>query len=498
VTTSWIRRGSALVVARGGALFVASPGGQVLRFEDASAELARVALEFWSEAHTEEELLAHLRALAGECEPALVTQTTAVLRDAGAIRPVSAPSAAVEAAPSARARVSAPPRARVLVGVSGAIAATEVPSLVQQLQARRFDVTVAMTAAARRFVSRDALEAITHRTVVTGFWRPPAHGPAPHIHLATWADLIVIYPASAATIARVAHAQCTDVLSTAVVASRAPVLMVPSMNDAMYRSEPVQRNLEMLRRDGRHVTLPGLGPEVAWRPSERGPMVGAAPPPAQIVMAVELLLVELLARRAATPATAEEWDRQYATTPLSELPWFTEELDADLAAAIRAVGSGRLLDVGTGPGAVALFAARSGFDVVATDLSPAALAAARARANGLPITWVLDDALDSRLWGRFDVAVDRGCLHCLPKSAWPRYAEAAARWVAPGGTLLLKLHAPGEAGRYATQPASEAELRELFAPTFSVVKVTPSFFEGTVRPPASALLAVLVRSTGNP
>jgi hypothetical protein len=490
VSASWIRQGSALVVARGGALIVAARAGQILRFEDASSELARVALEFWSEAHTEEELLAHLRALAGECEPDLVAQTVAVLRDAGAIRPVSAHSAAIEAAP----RAHGPPRARVLVGVSGAIAATEAPSLVQQLQARRFDVTVAMTAAARRFVSRDALEAITHRAVVTGFWRRPEQGPAPHIHLAAWADLIVLYPASAATIARVAHAHCSDVLSAAVVASRAPVLVVPSMNDAMYRSAAVQRNLELLRRDGRHLTLPGMGPEVAWRPSDRAPMVGAAPPPAQIVMAVELLLAELLARRATAPATAEAWDREYATTPLSELPWFTEELDADLSAAIRGAGSGRLLDVGTGPGTAALFAARSGFDVVATDLSPAALAAARARANGLPITWVLDDATDSRLWGRFDVAVDRGCLHCLPKSAWPRYAAAAARWLAPGGTLLLKVHAPEEEGRYGTHPASEAELREVFAPAFSLVKVTPSVFEGTVRPPARALLAVLVRS----
>ncbi len=487
---AWIRQGSALVVSHGSALLVASPAGQVLRFEDASADLARVALEFWSEAHTEEELLAHLRGLAGECEPGLVAQTTAVLRDAGAIRASSARPAEAEAAP----RAHGPPRARVVVGVSGAIAATEVPSLVRQLQARRFDVAVAMTAAARRFVAREALEAITHRAVVTGFWRRPEEGPAPHIHLATWADLIVLYPASAATVARVAQALCSDVVSAAVVASRAPVLVVPSMNDAMYRSAAVQRNLEGLRRDGRYVTLPGMGPEVAWRPSDRALMVGAAPPPAQIVAAVELLLADLLARRATAPATAEAWDRHYATTPLADLPWFTEQLDADLAEAIRAAGSGRLLDVGTGPGTAAIFAARAGFDVVATDLSPAALAAARGRANGLPITWVLDDATDSRLWGQFDVAVDRGCLHCLPKSAWPQYAQAAAQWLAPGGTLLLKVHAPQEEGRHGTHPASEAELREVFAPAFSVARVTASTFEGKVRPPAEALLAVLIRS----
>lgn len=236
----------------------------------------------------------------------------------------------------------------------------------------------------------------------------------------------------ATTIARVAHALCTDVVSATVVAARCPVLVVPSMNEAMYRSPAVQRNLELLRRDGRHITLPGVGSEVAWQPADRTPRMGPAPPPGQVVAAVELILSELLARRATTPATGEAWDRQYDTTPLSDLPWYTEELDADLSEAIRAVARGRLLDVGTGPGTAAIFAARQGHDVVATDVSRAALTAARQRAAGLPIAWMLDDATDSRLWGRFDVAVDRGCLHTLPRSVWPRYADAASRWVAPG------------------------------------------------------------------
>ena len=73
-----------------------------------------------------------------------------------------------------------------------------------------------MTAAAARFVSADSLEAISHREVYRGdFWQKHTHGPAPHIHLASWADLIVIYPATAAMIARIAHGTCADVLSAA-------------------------------------------------------------------------------------------------------------------------------------------------------------------------------------------------------------------------------------------------------------------------------------------
>jgi SAM-dependent methyltransferase len=494
MSTAWIRHGAALVVSHRDAVVVVAPGRPAIRFDDESAELVRVALDFWSEAHTEAELVAHLRSLAGECDPALVAQTTAVLRDAGALRAATTPAVA---APSRPPLAAAPARARVVVGVSGAIAAADVPSLVRELQSRRFDVTVAMTAAARRFVARGSLEAITHRSVPTGFWRRPEEGPAPHIHLAASADLIVVYPASAATLARLAHALCSDVVSAAVTAARCPVLVVPSMNDAMLRSPAVQRNLELLRRDGRHVTLPGFGQEVAWRPSERVATLGPAPPPSLVVAAIEAILAGLLARRASAPASGEAWDRQYETTPVRDLPWYTEELDADLAQAVREAAPRRLLDAGTGPGTAAIFAARLGLDVVATDVSAAALARARERAAGLPIAWVLDDVTDTRLWGRFDVAVDRGCLHCLPPSVWPRYADAAARWIAPGGRLLLKVHAPEEGDRHGTHPAGEAELRATFGASFDVARVTPSVFDGTTAPPPKALLAVLVRRGAN-
>jgi SAM-dependent methyltransferase/3-polyprenyl-4-hydroxybenzoate decarboxylase len=483
----WVRQGTALVVGQRDAVTIVSPNGKALRFDEASADLVRAALDFWSAPHTEEELLAHLRGLAGDCDATLVAQTTACLRDAGAI--AVAPASAVAARPA-----NEPARARVLVGVSGAIAATEAPALVRMLLARRFDVTVAMTPSARRFVSADSLEAITHRPVYRSFWRRHEHGPAPHIHLADWADLFVLYPASAATIARVAHGHCSDVLSAAATASTRPLLVVPSMNTSMYNSAAVQRNLDLLREDGHHVVYPASGSEVAWEPAARVPTLGAAPPPSQIVAAIELVLRDVLAARAAAPTTAQGWNRQYQAADVKELPWFTEELDADLAAELRTTATGRLLDVGTGPGTAAIFGARNGFEVVATDISEAALAAARARANGLRITWVVDDATDSRLWGQFDVAVDRGTLHCLPKSAWPKYAAAASRWIAPRGRLLLKLHAPEEKSRHGTNPASQDEIGALFGKDFSVAKVTPSVFDGTLRPSPKALLAVLVRN----
>jgi len=481
----WIRTAETLVLCHRDAVTVVGRDGSGLRFAGDSADLVRIALELWSVPHTEEELVDHLRALAGECDPALVAETTRCLHGAGAIQPFT-PRPTVPY-PGVRAR------ARVLLGVSGAIAATDAPALVRSLLARKLEVTVAMTASARRFVSAESLQAITHRPVYRSFRSQHEGAPAPHIQLAEWADLIVVYPATAATIARIAHGKCTDVLSATVTAARGQVLVVPSMNESMYLSGPVQRNLEHLRHDGRHVLLPGTGLEVATRPSARVPMLGPAPPPHQVVAAIEHLLKDVIAERSAPPASAEAWNRQYEEVATECLPWFTEELDADLATELRALGRGRLLDIGTGPGTAAVFAAQSGFDVVATDISAVALGLAQRRAGGLPIAWVLDDFVDSRLWGRFDVALDRGCLHCLPKSAWPRYARTMGRLVAPGGSLLLKVHAPEEGARYGTQPASADELAGVLGPEFSLVSARPSVFGGTVHPAPRANLVVLRR-----
>jgi SAM-dependent methyltransferase len=488
--TRWVRDSTAVVVQHRDALTVVGRDGAARRFTGASADLVRVALDFWSAPGTQEGLLHHLRTLAGDCDRALVAEAIECLRDAGAIR-----VAAAEATPRPDAAPGS--RGRVLVGISGAAAATDSPSLVRMLLARGFEVAVTMTAAARRFVTAESLEAITHRPVLRRFWQRSAPGAAPHIHLAAWADLIVLYPATASTIARIAQGECTDVLSAAVTAASCAILVVPSMNEAMYRSPAVERNLERLREDGHHTLLPGFGQEVAWEPSARTPTFGAAAPPSHVVAAVELLSKDLQTRRAAAPTSAEAWDRQYESGPMTTLPWFTEELDADLAEELRDAGGGQLVDVGTGVGTAAIFAARNGFHVVATDVSRTALSMARRRAGGLPIVWMADDVLESRLWGPFDVAVDRGCLHCLPRASWPKYAEAAGRLLAPGGRLLLKVHAPEESGRFGTHPAGEEDLATLFAEHFTLVRVRPSVFEGTVRPPPRALLAVLRRNGAN-
>jgi SAM-dependent methyltransferase len=263
----------------------------------------------------------------------------------------------------------------------------------------------------------------------------------------------------------------------------------------MWSSAPVRRNLDTLRADGRIVVHPAWGVEVAHRPEDRRPAVGPAPPPAAILEVIRTILAE---RPPALPRDPGEWDRLYASP--EALPWWTETLDEDLAAVLAeaaSTGAKRLLDLGAGAGTLAVEAARRGFEVVATDISAVALASGRRRAGELPIAWVLDDVTRTRLWGSFDVACDRGLLHCLDRAAWPAYAQAVARLIVPGGRLVLKVHAPDDAASLGTRPPTEDELAQLFAAAFVLSPAAPSRFPGPGQAPR-ALLYVLERRAAAP
>jgi SAM-dependent methyltransferase len=298
----------------------------------------------------------------------------------------------------------------------------------------------------------------------------------PHIDLAEWADLVLIAPASATTLSRLARGDCSDVVAATALATRAPVLLAPSMNARMYLAPAVQRNLETLRADGFLILHPGRGLEVAHDPRARQPVLGASPGPRELV---DLLAAVLKAtgrqppRRA--PHGAREWDSLYAASADGELSWHSERLDDDLADALPEASGAppMLLDVGTGLGTVAIEAARRGYTVVATDLAGKALARAQARAPQLPITWVEDDITASRLRGAFAVVVDRGCLHLLPAEGRPSYAATVTRLAAPGATLLLKVDSPAADQSRQTHRFNADELKALL-PAFELVRAAPS------------------------
>ena len=155
---------------------------------------------------------------------------------------------------------------RVVLGVSGGIASYKSCILARRLTEAGADVDVVLTKGAGKFVGATTFEGLTGRPVLCSLWEP---GRAlAHVHLGQKADLIVVAPATAHLIARVAQGLADDVLSTLLLARTAPLLMAPAMNDEMYGRPETQTNLEKLRRRG--VTL--VGPEVgalAEGPSDR-------------------------------------------------------------------------------------------------------------------------------------------------------------------------------------------------------------------------------------
>jgi phosphopantothenoylcysteine decarboxylase / phosphopantothenate---cysteine ligase len=155
---------------------------------------------------------------------------------------------------------------RVVLGVSGGIACYKSCTLARRLTEAGAQVDVVLTPAAAEFVRPITFEALTGRSVLGSLWEPG--GALAHVRLGQAADLILVAPATAHLIARVAQGLADDFLSTLLLAAAAPVLLAPAMNDAMYANPQTRANLERLRARG--VVL--IGPEIgalAEGPSER-------------------------------------------------------------------------------------------------------------------------------------------------------------------------------------------------------------------------------------
>lgn len=160
------------------------------------------------------------------------------------------------------------PCRRIVVGIAGSIAAAGFLEQVIAIS-HRFaeEVDVVLTAGAQRFVQRAAFESWGLRTWTEMFEQ--RHGyRVPHVHLAA-ADLVLVAPASASVLHRIATGACTDLLSLVVAATAAPVVVAPVMNSSMWKNPAVARNVAQLRADGVWVIEPALGFEVA-HPDHRG------------------------------------------------------------------------------------------------------------------------------------------------------------------------------------------------------------------------------------
>lgn len=148
---------------------------------------------------------------------------------------------------------------RVLLGVSGGIAAYKSAELVRRLRDAGAEVRVVMTQAAREFITPLTLQALSGHPVHGDLLDPAAEAAMGHIELARWADLVLIAPATADLMARLAQGRGDDLLTTLVLASDAPLAIAPAMNQAMWRDQATQANLALLRQRGVRVFGPGAG-----------------------------------------------------------------------------------------------------------------------------------------------------------------------------------------------------------------------------------------------
>src|SRR6478736_822064 len=148
---------------------------------------------------------------------------------------------------------------RVLLGVTGGIAAYKSPDLVRRLRELGAEVQVVLTAGAREFVTPMTFQAVSGREVRSDLWDPEAEKAMSHIELARWADFVIIAPASADFLARLATGQADDLLTTLCLATEAPIAVAPAMNRIMWANLATQANVETLKQRGVQVFGPAEG-----------------------------------------------------------------------------------------------------------------------------------------------------------------------------------------------------------------------------------------------
>ncbi|EGQ8022987.1 bifunctional phosphopantothenoylcysteine decarboxylase/phosphopantothenate--cysteine ligase CoaBC [Vibrio vulnificus] len=148
---------------------------------------------------------------------------------------------------------------KILLGISGGIAAYKCADLTRRLKERGAEVQVVMTKAAKEFITPLTMQAVSGRPVSDSLLDPAAEASMGHIELAKWADLILLVPATADLIARMAAGMGNDLLTTLVLATDAPVAVSPAMNQQMYRNVATQENIATLSRRGMEIWGPAAG-----------------------------------------------------------------------------------------------------------------------------------------------------------------------------------------------------------------------------------------------
>jgi phosphopantothenoylcysteine decarboxylase/phosphopantothenate--cysteine ligase len=173
-----------------------------------------------------------------------------------------APASTAEAQPGAAARTAIDTNGRlasVTLIIGGGIAAFKSLELIRRLKERRIEVRCVLTKAAQQFVTPLSASALAHERVYTDLFDPQSEFDAGHIRLARDCDLIVVAPATADLMAKMAHGHADDLATAILLATNKPILLAPAMNPLMWNNAATRRNVMQLRRDGVHTVGPNAG-----------------------------------------------------------------------------------------------------------------------------------------------------------------------------------------------------------------------------------------------
>ncbi|MFA9459683.1 bifunctional phosphopantothenoylcysteine decarboxylase/phosphopantothenate--cysteine ligase CoaBC [Thiohalorhabdus methylotrophus] len=261
--------------------------------------------------------------------------------------------------------------ARILLGVSGSIAAYKAPELVRRLREAGAAVRVVLTEGGAHFVTPMALQAVSGEPVRTALLDPAEESAMDHIALARWADALLVAPASADTLARLAQGRADDLLGAIHLATTAPVLLAPAMNHRMWAHPATRRNSAQVQADGAALLGPGAGDQAC---GEEGP--GRLLEPGELVAHLRLHLAPkpLADKRVVVTAgpTREPLDpvRFVSNHSSGKMGYALAGAAAELGAAVTLV---------SGPTELS---APTGVERIAVETAEEMLAAVRARIGG--------------------------------------------------------------------------------------------------------------------
>jgi phosphopantothenoylcysteine decarboxylase/phosphopantothenate--cysteine ligase len=160
---------------------------------------------------------------------------------------------------------------KIVLGVTGSIAAYKAAYLLRGLIKEGAEVQVVMTPSAKEFITPLTLSALSGKPVLSDFFAEDSGSWNSHVDLGLWADLMIIAPATAATIGKMAQGICDNLLITTYLSAKCPVMLAPAMDLDMFRHPSNTRNLHMLKEDGVKIIEPGTG-ELASGLSGKGRM----------------------------------------------------------------------------------------------------------------------------------------------------------------------------------------------------------------------------------